>query len=226
MVASSGRQAVDNAREQTTCEPGMCLKNVRQWWGIASMYPDAITAWREADRKHPDDKEPPLGAPIFWEGGQHGHIAIYVGGPELRSTDCTSTGRVSDAHGSWVRNQWGYEYLGWSGDLNGVDLPLDDEDDDMAMSDEHFKNMVRQSVQAELGDENNGVLSDRIADKVWSELLPFHPGKPDEVVQKAGTGWLVYTERRVEALQADLADVKATVDAIASELGVNVKRDG
>lgn len=223
MVASSGKDAVANARAQGSCEPGMCLKTVRQWWGIASLHPDAITAWREAADKHPGDKEPPLGAPIFWEGGQYGHVAIYVGGPDLRSTDCTTTGDVSDAHGSWVRNTWGYDYLGWTGDLNGVRLPLEDEDDDMP-SDEHIRRLVREAVQAELGDENNGVLSDRIADKVWAERLAYLPGTPDEVIQKAGTGWLVYTERRVEAIQAAVAELAATVDAIAAALDVGPGR--
>lgn len=125
MVAASGKAAVANAKATGSCEVGMCLKYVRTWWEIGSLYPDAITAWREAKQKHPDDTSPPLGAPVFWQGGQHGHIAIYVGGPDMRSTDCTHSGDVSTAHGSWVRNQWGYDYLGWTGDLNGVDLPLD-----------------------------------------------------------------------------------------------------
>lgn len=134
MVAASGQAAVNNARKVTTCDPGMCLKYVRTWWEIGSRYPDAITAWREAEHKHPDDVHPPLGAPVFWQGGNHGHIAMYVGDVDIRSTDCTATGRVSDAHGSWVHHTWGYEYLGWTGDLNGVRLPLDDEGDDDDMS--------------------------------------------------------------------------------------------
>lgn len=124
MVAASGQAAVANANRQTSCEVGMCLKTVRTWWEIASLYPDAITAWNEARQKHPGDKAPPVGAPVFWRGGQHGHIAIYTLGPEMRSTDCTAAAKVSTQHGSWVRNTWGYDYLGWTGDLNGVDLPL------------------------------------------------------------------------------------------------------
>jgi len=125
MVVASGQAAVANANAQHSCEVGMCLKTVRTWWGISSRYPDAITAWREAKQQHPGDKNPPVGAPVFWAGGQYGHIAIYVGGPNMRSTDCTSSAKVSTAHGSWVKNTWGYDYLGWTGDLNGVDLPLD-----------------------------------------------------------------------------------------------------
>jgi hypothetical protein len=93
------------------------------------------------------------------------------------------------------------------------------EEDDMP-SDEHLIDLVRRGVQAELGDENTGALSDRVADKVWAEVLAYHGGKPDEVAQKAGTGWLVYTERRVEAIQAELANLSADVAAIATSLGV------
>lgn len=220
MVAASGREAVDNAREYGSCSPGMCLKYVRTWWEVPSLYPDAITAWREAEHKHGGDRalDPPLGAPVFWAGGSegHGHIAIYTGGEDMRSTDCTVIGDVSDEHGSWVRKTWGLEYLGWTGDLNGVRLPLDEDEgqgEDMP-SDEHLIDLVRRGVQAELGDENAGALSDRVAEKVWAEVLAYHGGQPDEVRQKAGPGWLVYTERRVEALQADVA-------AIMSALGIS-----
>lgn len=84
-------------------------------------------------------------------------------------------------------------------------------EDDMPYSEEKIKDLVRQAVQAELGDENNGQLSDRIAQKVWDLQLAYHGGQPDEVSQKAGPGWLVYTERRVEALQADVAAIAAAV---------------
>jgi hypothetical protein len=93
---------------------------------------------------------------------------------------------------------------------------LSGDEDDMP-SDAHLKDLMRQAVQAELGDENAGVLSDRIADKVWAEPITY---APDDVTQKAGPGWLVYTERRVEDLQAAVADLTATVDAIATALGV------
>lgn len=86
------------------------------------------------------------------------------------------------------------------------------EEDDVP-SDAHIMDLVRRAVQAELGDENTGALSDRIADKVWSEFLYYAKGTPDEVRQKAGPGWVVYTERRVE-------NIERTVAAIAAALGV------
>ena len=88
---------------------------------------------------------------------------------------------------------------------------LENGEDDMPYSEEQMIDFVRRGVQAELGDENTGVLSDRIAGKVWDEVLAYHGGKPDEISQKAGPGWLVYTERRVEALQADVAAIKTAL---------------
>jgi murein DD-endopeptidase MepM/ murein hydrolase activator NlpD len=84
------------------------------------------------------------------------------------------------------------------------------EDDDVP-SDAHIKDLVRQAVQAELGDENAGALSDRIAHKVWQELLTYSAPGGDDVTQKAGPGWLVYTERRVEDLQAAVARIEAAL---------------
>jgi hypothetical protein len=83
--------------------------------------------------------------------------------------------------------------------------------DDMPYSEEKIIDLCRRAVQAELGDENLGELTDRIADKVWAEKLFYHEGQPDEVGQKAGPGWLVYTERRVEQLQADVAAIKTAL---------------
>lgn len=77
-------------------------------------------------------------------------------------------------------------------------------DADMPFSEEQMIDFVRRGVQAELGDENVGELTDRIAAKVWDKLLTHGPSG---VTQKAGPGWLVYTERRVEALQADVAEI-------------------
>jgi hypothetical protein len=42
----------------------------------------------------------------------------------MRSTDCTSSGNVSDADLDWPVRSWGDVYLGWTEDLNGVRLPL------------------------------------------------------------------------------------------------------
>lgn len=129
MTAASGKAAVANADQHSTYDVGMCLKFVRaEAWEIGSLYGSAIDAWNGAHKKHPGDRNPPDGAPCFYRGGTYGHIVVYRrhDAGRIRSTDCTYSGKVSDADLSWPETAWGDDYLGWTEDLNGVDLPLGD----------------------------------------------------------------------------------------------------
>ncbi len=127
MTAKSGEQAVANGRAVKTYEPpGYCQKYVRDpCWRVPSLYGSAIEAWNGAQFKHPGDRNPPLGAPCYYRGGNYGHAVISVGGGRIRSTDCQSAEQVNDAALSWPETAWNYEYLGWTEDINGVRLPLD-----------------------------------------------------------------------------------------------------
>jgi len=124
MTADSGQDASDNAGQFHRYDSGMCLAWVRgEAWQIGSLYGSAIEAWNAARHKHKGDRSPPIGAPCFYSGGQYGHIVIWRG-TKMRSTDCTSSGDVSDADLDWPVRAWGDKYLGWTEDLNGVQLPL------------------------------------------------------------------------------------------------------
>jgi hypothetical protein len=132
VTAASGKAAVTNADAWIGYDTGMCLQWVRgPCWGLGSLYGSAIEAWNGAKFKHPGDRNPPIGAPLFYSGGTYGHIVIakpHAAG--MRSTDCTSTGRVGDAAISWIEENWaGRTYLGWTEDLNGVRLPLTSDTD-------------------------------------------------------------------------------------------------
>jgi len=59
MVASSGDEAVANAKRYTRCVPGMCLKYTRTWLEIPGRELDAISAWNTAKHKHSGDRKPP-----------------------------------------------------------------------------------------------------------------------------------------------------------------------
>jgi hypothetical protein len=122
MVATGPGEAVANANSYHTYSVGYCLKWVRTTWEVNSLYASAIDAWNGARKKHPGDRNPPKGAPCFYRGGQYGHIVIFKE-TQMRSTDCPSAGQVNDAAISWVEQHWGYTYLGWTEDLNGVTLP-------------------------------------------------------------------------------------------------------
>lgn len=141
MTAKDGAAALANADDYSSYDQGMCLQYVRgPCWGVGSFYPSAIDAWNGAARKHPGDRNPPVGAPMFYRGGTYGHIVISRGeGRRMRSTDCTTSTRVNNADDTWPETAWGDDYLGWTEDLNGVDLPLDlgedGEGDDMPQYD-------------------------------------------------------------------------------------------
>jgi hypothetical protein len=150
MTAANGQAAADNARKFTSYDTGMCLKFVRgEAWRIGSLYGSAIEAWNGARFKHKGDRHPPIGAPCFYSGGKYGHIVVWMGGDKMRSTDCTSAYDVSNADIDWPVRAWGDTYLGWTEDLNGVRLPLGD-DDEMTEDDwERMEDMIRRVVWEE-----------------------------------------------------------------------------
>lgn len=110
-------QIVDRARDWT----GWCLVFTRMCFGVGSMYPSAITAWEGAKKKHPvKSSEVPRGVPIFWRGGKHGHVAISLGNGRCISTDAQRRGWPDIVQIDSISQAWGYEFLGWTEDLNGV----------------------------------------------------------------------------------------------------------
>jgi hypothetical protein len=146
MAASGAAEAVSNGHAVGSYDTGMCQKFVRdQCWRVPSLYGSAIEAWNGARYKHPGDRNPPTGAPTYYKGGSYGHAVIFCGpdhGNDIRSTDCTSSYDVSDVPISWVESHWGYVYLGWTEDINGVRVIQTGSgggEDDMELSDEMGK---------------------------------------------------------------------------------------
>lgn len=123
MVASSASESIGNARDYGSCDVGMCLKYVRTWLEIGSREASAADAWHAAKYRH-TDRNPPPGAPVFYLGGEYGHIALTVDDDgNIRSTDCTSSGDVSESDLDWPTRKWGHDYVGWTEDVNGVSIP-------------------------------------------------------------------------------------------------------
>lgn len=71
-----------------------------------------------------------------------------------------SSGQVSEADLDWPVQAWGCTYLGWTEDLNGVDLPLEEQEEE-EMTEEDWKKL--RSIVAEEVAKNN----QEAADKVW-----------------------------------------------------------
>ena len=90
----------------------------------------------------------------------------------MRGTDMPSSGRVSESDIGWPERNWGQRYLGWTGDLNGVDLPLGNEDEMTPDDWDKLRGIVRDEVA-----KNNNELAER----VWvDELTVTKPSGQDE----------------------------------------------
>lgn len=159
MVAPSGQAALANARKVDRYDQGMCLAYVRgEAWKIGALYGSAIDAWYGAVKRHPGDRNPPIGAPMFYGGSTYGHIVIHSDSKPIRGTDMPSPGQVSEGPLDWPEKEWGQTYLGWTEDLNGVKLPLEKDDE---MNEDDW-NRLRKIVAEEVKKNNNDV-----AERVW-----------------------------------------------------------
>ena len=110
-----------------------CLSLARQARALPGVYPDAQSAWDSAHRKHPLNeasfRNVPRGAPLFFRGGEWGHVATYAGRTKDQihvcwSNDAYVRGGVSLVPVDFFSKNWGFELLGWTEDLNGYDLKL------------------------------------------------------------------------------------------------------
>jgi hypothetical protein len=98
----------------------LCLRFVRNVFGLPPGEPTAIAAWHEARSKHKGDSQPPPGVPVFWSGGGPGHVAVSVGNGWVVTSDFPSAGHVTKVPISLLDAAWHLRYLGWTDDLEGV----------------------------------------------------------------------------------------------------------
>ena len=73
----------------------------------------------------------------------------------------------------WPERSWGYEYLGWTGDINGVDLPLGGGEDEVKDEDieaiAHRVNMALGDYTAD-GKKRDGVKDPEQANKRLTQI--------------------------------------------------------
>lgn len=125
----TAKQAAEFFKNLAHNKPGLCLWHVQNAFLSGHAYPNAITQWREAKHQHRGDRTPKVGAPVYWGGTQHGHIAIYVGDGKVRSTDAGGSGRMATVPLGWFERNWGMNYLGWTEDIAGKKIEFDDKID-------------------------------------------------------------------------------------------------
>lgn len=124
MAVRMGKAAVDFAAGQaahaTKDWTGICLIFVRNCFNVGPANTDATAGYKAAQFKHGTSGTPPLGVPLWWTGGTHGHVAISTGDGSCYSSDILRTGKVDKVPISKIARQWGKTYKGWSEDINGV----------------------------------------------------------------------------------------------------------
>src|SRR6478609_1572093 len=133
-------QVAQRALASTTNVPNTCQLWSREKAGAPSVgdfdgdrAADAEDGWKQepAKYKHPGDRRPPRGTSVYWTGGSNdnGHAAVSLGPNSagvymIRSTDAGGRGRVATVPLSWVEQNWGLTYAGWSETKSGWYIPL------------------------------------------------------------------------------------------------------
>jgi hypothetical protein len=117
--------ADQNARN-TTGWRGWCLRASRTAWGLPGGWDSANAWWAAvpAAHKHPWSDTPPLGAPVYFAGGNFGHIGLSDGRGGLWHTDAPNADRIGHTPIHWPRDRWGFRSVGWASWLNGSVLPV------------------------------------------------------------------------------------------------------
>lgn len=121
--------SVGNAK--IACDDGECYNlcdHLVGWhWGYdASGYESARTHWAWAVKNgiaHAGDREPPLGALLFWDSQPNGHTAIYLGKGRVVTNFVGPAGKnVYIADADWYEKN-GRGYLGWADPVFYADKP-------------------------------------------------------------------------------------------------------
>lgn len=117
----------DLARNGASGVKGMCLKTCRLAWGLPADEASAIKEWESipAKYRHTGKFDIPVGAPVFWQVGKYGHVAIQAEHEGfVWTTDLPTNDRVGLVHIDLPAKKWRAKYLGWSSQFQNRPLPL------------------------------------------------------------------------------------------------------
>lgn len=132
-MTATRQEAIRNAQRSSTYPVGMCARWTREQYGLPALGDfdgdgdaDAVDMWAAARVRHPGDRNPPPGVPVFWAGGRkgHGHVGIAFPERRVRGTDWPAAGLVGTTAIADIDRVWGMTYLGWSEDLYGNEIPV------------------------------------------------------------------------------------------------------
>jgi hypothetical protein len=151
---------------------GMCQQFTRSAFGVPAYYGSAALAWRMAAHRHPGrPSAAPANVPGFFTGGSRGfgHAVVMLGRGLCRSTDWPHAYSVSTARVIDIERVWGLHYVGWTEDINRVQVyipRLDNADGALRV---HLRNL-------QPGLHNNDVRDLQKALRRRPELVRFNPG--------------------------------------------------
>jgi len=124
------------------CEPGWCLKYVRQAFGAPAVEPSATAGWHNAKFKHEDYNFPnDVWVPLWFsiDTIPEGHVVLRA--PDGRIYSTSTPGNTPYVHPNLEHLIWYYgprvepqyqltlRYLGWSEDISNVRVVINEEDD-------------------------------------------------------------------------------------------------
>lgn len=87
--------------------------------------PTAYAGWLNSDDKHPGDRNPPAGVPVWWgpkASSAAGDVVISLGGGRVVATDWPYNGVIGITTIDARERQIGRPYLGWTGDILGAPI--------------------------------------------------------------------------------------------------------
>lgn len=201
-----------------------CLKNTRLGYGIASKYPDALTAWKNTEQ-HKDRSFPAgVSCPVFFNwtdktgivegkpGTNYGHIAvrladgrIWSDGRYFSNIDTLMSQYISGGNPS---------YLGWGESVNAVRVinyvndTIGGNEDMIKPGDEDILRIIATEVKGwDFNSTHNGSLDAR-------EMAAW---KGRDFRQLIREGWVEGSWYR--DLKAKQAGLQGKVDSLTAELG-------
>lgn len=228
-------ESTARAKGEDSWETGQCLNFV--WWcidGITSAgYPDANTALADVNTLHAGDRNPPAGVPCYWTGSKYGHVALSLGGGNVRSTDYPNKYDVSTVSIDQLTAAWGRHYEGWAEDYNDTPIPGVGEED-MPSSDEVADEVWTRVVDDADGNERTtgyaqgvtmrntqwiadtvGGLRKGTADEVWTRPVDNYEG--ERVTTGSALGVLLRNNEEFAAKLRALETQQATTMARLAE---------
>lgn len=222
-------------------QAGMCLHYVWQAYkahgaSVSGSWPTAYAAWLSTPGKHPGDRNPPAGVPVWWgrrngDGGtpndRAGDVVISLGGGRVACTDYPGWSQTGSCTIAERERQIGRPYLGWTETILGY--PIDQaqpasggnatpfpQEDDMAFDaaeKQHLDIIAENIVQA---------VAARLPVQVWGFQIDAQtPDGRNAGVKYPAAGFLASTSATALAARTDISNISAgavDVPSLAAEL--------